>query len=833
MDVPHVVSGVSWTLDRIWHDIRHGWRVFVKMPGFTAIAVISVAFGTGANVAIFSAVDALLLRPPPVDRPDELMTVGSRVERGLGTMLRMSHADYLDVRDRARTFNGLLAYTFRWVGFAAQPRTPARVKVAVLVSANYFQVLGIEPQLGRAFRPDEDRVPGRDAVVILSDDVWRQEFARDRGVIGRTARVAGIDFTIVGVAPETFTGLDPYNHHGLYIPLAMWSRVVNSALPFNPFGDRSLRVLTVEGRLKQGVAPRAARAELAAIGDDLERTYPATNRSQAVTAQTELQMRFERRPLDTHTLVLLSILSVAVLCVACANVAGLLASRAPARAREIALRLSIGASRGRIITQLLAESLAIALAGGAGGIAVGYAGISVLRQIEWPSELIVYPVIQLDERTLTFALLAALGSVFLFGVGPAVQTARVDLARAMKTGDVSPSRRQRLLGRNTLVAIQVAVSLAVLTIAAFVFQIFQRELTAGPGFRVSQVALARIDPTQARYTGDEARRFFERAVDEARRLPGVRAATVTSEMPMWGLELSSMVPEGYRLADGQSGVRIYASSIDEAYFETMDIPILSGRAFHATDTDEAPRVAIVNEALARRYWPGRDAVGQRFHLRDARGPWVEVVGVAKMATYVYTGERPFEVAYFPLRQEPRGSMVLLAQTAGDSGALLDPLREMVRRMDAEVPVSDVQTIEHFYDVRATSINGLAVALIGGLGLMGLALTMVGLYGLVSYAVGRRTREIGVRIAVGASPWRVLAMILREGMQPAWVGLAAGLVLSLLTARGLPALVPIGQRYTATTVLACVPLLLAVTLVAATVPARRAARVDPTVALRAE
>lgn len=819
-------------LERIWQDLRHGLRVFVKAPAFTAIAVVSIAFGTGANVAIFSAVDALLLRPPPVERPDELITVGTRVERGLGSMLRMSHADYVDVCTRARTFEGLLAFGFRWVGFSAAPGQAARVTVAALVSANYFQLLGVELQLGRAFLPDEDRVPGRDAVVILSDDVWQQEFARDPTVVGRIVRISGIDFTVVGVAPQAFTGLDLYNRHGVFIPLAMWTQVMNSPVA-DPLEDRSLRVLTVDGRLRGGVSLSAARAELGAIGDELSRLYPATNTGQTISAQSELQMRFERRPLDTHTLLLLSALSLAVLCVACANVAGLLASRAPERAREIALRLSIGASRARIITGLLAESLAIAIVGGAAGVGVGYAGIILLRQIEWPSELIVYPVIQLDERTMMFALLAALGSVFLFGVGPAIQTARVDLARAMKATDASQSTRHRLRGRNVLVATQVAISLTVLTIATFVFQIFQRELTAGPGFRTSHIAMARIDPLQARYTGEGSLRFFEQTPEQARRLPRVVSAAIASEIPMWGLELTSMVPEGYRLADGQSGVRIYSTSIDESFFETMGIPILSGRPFHATDTAESRKVAIVNEVVAARYWPGQDAIGHRFRLKDARGPWVEVVGVAKLSTYVYTGERPFEVVYFPFRQEPRGAMMLLAQTSGDSRDLIDPLREIVRRMDPDVPISDAQTMERFYEVRATSINGIAVSLIGGLGFMGLILAMVGLYGLVSYAVGRRTREIGVRIAVGASPYRVLGMILREGMRPAWVGLAAGLALSVVTARLLPALVPIGQRYDLATVLPVVPLLLAVSIVAAGIPARRAARVDPTVALRTE
>ena len=816
-----------------WQDIRHGVRVFISAPVFSAIAVISIAFGSGANVAIFSAVDALLLRPPvAVSQPDDLLVVGSRVDRGLGTVIRMSYPDYADIRDRNRSFDGLAAYALKWVGFAAHPQTPARIKVAALVSANYFDVLGVRPQLGRTFLLDEEKVPGRDAVVILSDDAWQREFSRDEHVLGRTVRIASIDFTVIGVAPKSFNGLDPFAPHDVFLPLAIWPRVQNTAA-VSPLDDRRLRLLTVEGRLKPGVTTSVARAELTALGSELENAYPATNRHQPITAQTQMQMRFERRPVNTHTLILLSVLSIAVLCVACTNVAGLLASRAPVRAREIALRLAIGASRARIVLQLLAESVTIAVAGGFGGVAVGYAGIVLLRQLDRATEVVTTPTFQLDYRTLGFAIAAALASVFALGLVPALQTARLDLVRAMKTRDVSASTRQRLRGRHALVAAQVAVSLMVLTIGAFVFQIFQRELNAGPGFRVSHVALAWLDPTQARYTLDESRRLFERVLDDARRLPGVVSASIASEVPLRGLEVASMVPEGYHLSDGHTSVSLYSTSVDETFFDTMAIPILSGRTFRSTDSVDAPRVAIVNEALARHYWPGQDAIGRRFQFGDGNGPWIQIVGVARTSTYFYTGEPSFEVAYFPFRQEPRGNIGILALTSGDSASLLGPLRDVVRHVDADIPVFDVQTMEHFYAARATNINGLAVGLIGALGLMALLLAVVGLYGLVSYDVGRRSREIGVRMAMGAAPSRILGMVVRQGMAPAWAGLGAGLLLSVVTARVLPMIVPIGPRYDAATVLATLPLIITVTLIAAAIPARRAARVDPTITLRAE
>jgi predicted permease len=819
-------------VESLWQDLRHGARMLARNPVLSTIAVISIAFGTGANVAIFSMADALLLQPLPVTEPGTLLAVGFRVLRGAGYQSAASYPDYRDIRERTQTFDGLLAYDYETVAVTTHAGGPPRIRFATFVSENFFDVLGVALAQGRGFRPDEGNVADPRPLVVLSDSLWRSEFNAAPSIVGQTLRVAGVECEIIGVTAPAFTGVHSIIKDSLYLPLGMLPRVGAMARP-DTLEAREARILRLKGRLRPGVTVSEAQAEMTAIQRDLERAYPDTNTNVTLLAQTEFDYRFEQRPLDSSMIVVLTILSMAVLAVACANVAGLLGSRAPVRAREIAVRLSIGASRARLVRQLVTESLSIAVIGGVAGLAVAHVGIQLLRQIRFPSDTITPPAFQLGERALLFSLSVAAFSAIVVGLGPAWQTTRVDLAATIKSGDRGNVERRRLTGRFALVALQVALSLVVLTIAVFAVQLFSTELTQGPGFRTTHIAKVSVSPGQAGYSDASAVSFYTRILDETRSLSGVQSAAVTSGMPLFSFRFVPVLPEGERLDRGETVVPVWTNSVDERFFETMDIGMVAGRPFASTDDAGAPAVAIVNDTLARHYWPGRDPLGKRLQILEPDGPLIEVVGVVRTTTYLFPGERPQPAIHFSYRQRPAGAMVLLARVAGASSDYVRPLRDVVHRVDADVPVYDTQTIEDFYTARVTAIGNVLVRLIGWMALMGLILTMVGLYGLVSYSVSRRVREIGIRIAVGATYGRIVTMVLREGMLPACVGLALGLAASVATARLIGYVLPVTYHVSMQTYCIVVPSLFLVNVVAALVPARRAARVDPTTALRCE
>ncbi len=822
-------------LESFAQDIRHGGRMFAKNAGFTAVAVISLALGTGANTAMFSAADALLLRPPPmVARPGELVNIGSDYSGGDYRSTYTSYPNYVDLRDRSASFTGVVAFApitaaFAAQPFAAQPGASPQLTVGMVASGNFFQVLGVEPRLGRSFRPDEDSVPGRDAVVVLSHGMWEQ-LGSDRAILGRKVRIAGIDFRVIGVAPVGFTGPNRYRRPAFYIPVMMWPRVSGDS---RVLVARDYWGLRVKGRLKPRVTLGQVQAELDHIATVLERAYPDTNRNQGLIVRTELQVAALENRIQTGGVTILTILALGVLMVACANVAGLLTSRAPVRAREIALRMSIGAGRSRLIRQLLTEGLLIASAGGLLGLPIAWIAIALLRQIRYPTSLAFLPTFELDQRALLFSLGVAMASAGLFGFIPAIQTTRTNLTSALKAADARVPGGPRHWGRNVLVAIQVAVSLVLVTLAAYAYRMFADELGEQMGFRTNHVLLMSFDPSLAGYDLAKTQHFFERLGREARQTEGVKSATVASAAPIFWPDNTRIAPEGHRFRAGQDGASVFSCTADEHYFETLGIRILRGRGFLATDTADATRVAVVNQTLAQHYWPGQDPLGKRLRLNNSNGPWVVIVGVARNSRYVFPGEPPTDFVYFPYRQHPMPRMILMAESTGESASLMTPLRQAVRRLDPDIPVYDVHTMEEHFYARATVIAEVTVELVGGMGLMGIALAMAGLYGLISYAVSRRIREIGIRMAVGADGAEVVKMVLLQGVTPVVFGVLTGLVLSAGAGRLLAASFPLSERVGPALYGMIAPVLLLVAMLAAFVPASRAAHVDPMIVLRDE
>ena len=824
-------------VERTWQDVRYGVRLLAATPGFTGIAVLSLAIGIGANCAIFSFADALLLRPLPVARPGEVFTVGSNssVEAFGISSLVSSYRDYVDIRDRAKSLDGLVAFRYATAGVATDPTATPRLRMGVTASSNLFAVMGVEPTIGRAFRPEEDQVPGRDAVVVLGRTMWEQEFGSDPGILSRSLRINGQPFTVIGVAPPGFSGLDQFVRSDFFVPIMMSPQIINDPQAAS-LESRDARNLTLKGRLKAGVSQATAQSELAAIATDLERAYPDTNRNRRFLIRTELQSRIAQDPPDAMLTAMLSTLALAVLFVACANVAGLLTSRAPARAREMALRLAIGAGRGRLVRQLVTESLLIALTGGVLGLAVGYAGMTLFRQIEIPTDLPIALAFELNQRALVFSLIVAMGSAVLFGLVPALQATRTDLTSVMKAADGVAPRRRRRWGRAVLVVTQIAISVVLLAVAMFMYRGFGEQLAAGPGYRTDHLLMMRFDTTLIGYTEGQSQRFFEQVAERARAVPGVKSVTLSTAVPMLNdsNRAVTVAPEGFQFPPGRDSATVMASSVDEYYFDTMGIAILEGRNFRIDDSANAPRVAIINQPFARHYWPNQDPIGKRFRLAGEDDSWVQIVGLVTTTKYLFIAEPPTEFVYLPYRQQKPPRIMMLAQSTGDPSTLAGPMREIVRQLDGNLPISAVRTMEALYEMRAVRIFRVLITVIGGMGLMGLGLAIVGLYGLVAFAVSRRTREIGIRMAVGADRAAVLRLVLRQGLALALVGLAVGVMASVGAGALLQGAFPSGEdQGDIVGLLLVVPIVLAVTFLAAYVPARQASRVDPILALRHE
>lgn len=818
------------------HDFRYALRTLRQNPGFALVAIISLALGIGANAAIYSLADALILRPMAVPHASAVMAVQSQMRGesvgGLFNYSQVSYPDYRDLRDRSQSFAGLAGAQYAPFGFSLTKGVLPEMKFGTFVSGNFFRVLDITPVFGRGFRQDEDEVPGRDAVVVLGYDLWKNALASSPEAVGSVIFLNGIPFTVIGVAPEPFRGTYNLVRSDLFVPMAMEPRLAGD-LQRSTREQRGTRALFVNGRLKPGVSVAQAAAEARVIGQQLAKAYPDTNRTTSLIVETDMQARLRLGVANALIIGFLLALAVVVLLIACANVMNLMLSRARARSREIAVRLAMGASRSRLVRQLLTESVVIAALGGVLGLVVAEVGVDLFSRLRIPSDVPILIDPRLDARVFLFALFVSVASAMLFGLAPAFESTRPDLVPALKSGRAEGGKRRRFFGRNALVIAQVAGSLLLMVFATQSYRGSAIILSTSAGFRTDHLLLASFDPGLARYSEAKTQEFYKNLLERARTLTGVRSAALTQQMPMMATGgVIRVIPEGVTLPPGAEAVNMLTNTVSDGYFRAIGISLVEGREFGVIDRADSPRVAIVNELVARKYYPKQSAIGKRFRLAGSDKPPVEIVGVAKLSKYSFMVEPPFEYMYLPLSQNPQSGMTLLLQTAGPSSGAASPLRELVRSMDAQQPVFRVRTMEEFFDQRATQTLGLLNNTIAGMGLLGLVLALVGLYGLMTYSVGLRQREIGIRMAVGAAQSSVLKMILRQGMVLAGTGVAIGLILSILAGNSTTALIGTSNFYLPLVALVCFGLLAAAGL-GAYIPARRASRLDPNIVLRQE
>jgi predicted permease len=819
-------------LETVWQDLRHGARMLAKNPGFSLIAIMSIAIGVGANAAMFSVADGLILRPLPVPDAHELVTVSATTPTG-EVRNTISYPDYADLRDRARSFEGLAATRGVVASFARHRDESAQGKYGLAVSANLFDVLHVRPALGRTFVPDEDRVAGRDAVVMLAHETWTQQFGSDPDIVGRQIRLTGEPFTVIGVAPEGFIGTGVYTPvTAFYVPLAMLATLDVGAPP-DLLEHRDIRTLEVIGRLKPDAWLAQASHEVELIARALQREHPETNERRGLLARREMDARFAEYAPALGLGVMLIGLALAVLLISCANVAGLLTSRAPVRAREIAVRLAIGGSRARLVRQLITESALIAMAGGAAGIALGYGVIRSFQQFQVASDVGIRLMYELDRRALVVGLGIAAVSALLSSVLPAWRSTRVsDLSSTLRNTTTPAARTARLWGRHGLVGSQIALTLVLLTVALSFYRAFEAEYGRGPGFRTDHLLLTHLDPGLARYDQHQSDTFYQLLKQRLASTPGVTSVALTSFVPLsqGGGNVVAIVPEGVDLPPGTEDLPVAAARVDEGYFDTIGIPIVSGRGFHVTDTPDSPRVAIVSRGMASRYWPDENPLGKRIRVMGPNGPWAEVVGVAADAKFRLFTHTSTPFVYLPRLQNPSTRSTLVVRTEAESAAAAALVRTAIMETDHDVPMLAMQTMEAFYHASAKNLNTVVVRTVAGMGILGLVLALVGLYGLTAYAVSRRTREIGIRMAVGALPTSVLRMILRQGSMPSVAGVAVGVLASGAVGRLIQSVFP-NTAPDVVTYSLIVPVVVVVAMLAAYIPARRAARIDPLSALR--
>jgi predicted permease len=829
-------------MDTLLNEIRYAIRGLLKHPGFTAIAVITLAIGIGANTAVFSVINGLLLRPLPAERPDELFAVS----RGDGMAPAASYADYLYYRDQNQVFSGLAASATTPLNFGGLESgrrggdQGGGVILGEIVSGNYFSTLGVNAAFGRALTPEDDQIPGAHPVAVISHRFWESRLGAAGDVVGKTLILNGHSFTVIGVMPDSFTGTLFTPH--VWTPLAMHAQMMPGAP--DRLSDHRGNWLGLIGRLKPGIAPAQATAALNTLDGQLRQQYAEPERRAEETTLSLLSTRGVMLPHLRRIITIISTLATlvvgAVLLLACANVASLLLARANARRREIAVRLALGASRGRLIRQLLTESLLLAtLSAVAGLIVASWAMDLLIRFMPASGPLTFTPDLRLDGRVFVFTLAVSLLTAVIVGLAPALQTAKSNLVLALKdeSGNAGGplSRRSRLFGlRGLLVSAQVAVSLVLLITTGLFVRSSLNAATIDPGFDTQNGLVLTLDLGLQGSTETRGKQFQQELKERLAALPGVRGVSLASYVPLGPDDTLAEVRVEGREVDPESDQDLVGSmAIDSDYFQTMGTQLLRGRNFGSADGEASPKVTIINETMAKRYWPGGDAIGKRLRLGAAAdAPLREVVAIVRDAQWRNIGEPPRAVVYRPISQSwsPRSSYVV--RTAGQPNAMLTDVRREVQRLDPNLPVQALRTLtEHVSE--ALWPARLGAGLLAVFGLLALMLAAVGLSGVIAYLVSQRTHEFGIRLALGAQADDVLRLVIWQGLKLTLCGVLIGLLAAFALTRLMGNLLYGLSPTDPLTFVAITSLLVAVALFASYIPARRATKVDPLAALRYE
>jgi putative ABC transport system permease protein len=820
------LRGLGNMWDGLRQDIGFGIRMLHRQPGFTTVAVVALALGIGANTAIFSVVDAVLWRPLPYPRADRVMSLAEQRPRESRWFGPIAPADYFDWRHDSRSFSSVAAYTVTSPSGAYNltgDGEPERVRPLEVTPA-FLSVIGVTPALGRDFHAEEETV-GRHRVVLLSDALWRRRFGADPSVAGRTVAFDGRTFEIIGVLPAQFWWP---THPDVVVPLALDDH------------DRTLRAahfLEAVGRLRDGVSPEHAREDLQIIGARLSKEFPAENANHAPNLRP-LRDAFVG---DVQTMLLVVLGAVAfVLLIACANVATLLLARAAARQKEISIRTAVGASRGRLVQQMLTESLVIAAAGGAAGVLLAVWSLSALRAL-LPAQFAGLPGIDhlgIDARVLAAAVAVSLVTGLIFGVLPALAASDQRLGISLNEesrGGTGSARARRL--RSALVVAELALSLILLAGASLLVVSFNNLINVPPGFEPAQLVTARVTLPGARY-GEHARAvaFFDAVSERIAGAPAVQRVGATTSLPFDGVDSRLNLTIERHTAESPFPVRVHPRLVSIGYFQTMGMALVRGRAFDGHDADSSGNVVIINEAAARRYWPNDDPIGQRISIGET-ADWREIVGIVGDTRHEGLDADADPAAYLPQRQRflslgngfERG-MTLVIRTTGDAASTTPLIRAAVSNVDAQVSIGLVRRMD---DVIGDSIapRRLNFVLVSAFAAVALVLTAAGLYGVMSYLVAQRTREIGVRMALGATRRQVLRLVLREAGSMTLLGIAIGVGGALLLMRSMTSML-FGISAANPLIYVSTSLLLAlVSLLAIAVPSSRATRVDPLSALR--